>query len=325
MKTFDSLESGSAYLVELGWRRDLASVGLSTVSRAVHLAGWPLSIVTADPSRLAQMGSARVVAEFLGIASTTELPFSPANIVEAPYAVRVHDEHLLSSKRRRDLLAEVWRHVPNARVDLRSPRTELHAYATPVGVIWGGTVNVARFRPLDPHARPFVRSYVVPSRKARMMLDLAGVGSGSTVLDPFCGTASILIEASRLGARAYGSDIDPATVEGARANADAEDQPIDLAVRDALLGPHVDMLFDAVVTDLPYGRSASLHGNHLLELTSAWITTISERITAGGRLVAMAPTGQLPPSTAQLHCLGRYEERVHRSLTREIVVYQRLC
>ncbi len=63
------------------------------------------------------------------------------------------------------------------------------------------------------------RAGMLPPKLARIMLNLAGVIEGATVLDPFCGSGTVLQEALLLGARsALGFDIAPRAVEESRAN-----------------------------------------------------------------------------------------------------------
>ena len=63
---------------------------------------------------------------------------------------------------------------------------------------------------------------MLPPKLARMMANIAGVGSTTGAYDPFCGLGTVLIEAAHLGAkRVYGSDIEPKMSESAaRAIAD---------------------------------------------------------------------------------------------------------
>jgi hypothetical protein len=67
---------------------------------------------------------------------------------------------------------------------------------------------------------------------ARRALALFGDLRGRTVLDPFCGSGTVLVEAHRAGARALGSDLSPLAVLVARAKC-AVDEPVELVVRRA--------------------------------------------------------------------------------------------
>jgi tRNA (guanine10-N2)-dimethyltransferase len=208
-------------------------------------------------------------------------------------------------------------------VDLRRPRTELHAYVTARGVAWGCAIPEPQFQPIDQQRRPFIRSYVVPSRKARWLNDLGRVRASARVLDPFCGTGSILIEAARLGASVFGSDISAETVGGALLNFAAGRLETDLRVADALDPSGWDLRFDAVVTDLPYGRTASLHGVAVDRLATRWPGHLPSILNDEARVVVMAPEGAVPTRTPGLKSRARLTERVHKALSREIVVFER--
>jgi tRNA G10 N-methylase Trm11 len=68
-------------------------------------------------------------------------------------------------------------------------------------------------------SRPFVSSEISTSPKiCRSLLNLAGARPGDTILDPFCGTGTILMEAALLGMNCIGMDINGDQVQGARSN-----------------------------------------------------------------------------------------------------------
>jgi tRNA G10 N-methylase Trm11 len=68
-------------------------------------------------------------------------------------------------------------------------------------------------------SRPFVSAEISTSPKiCRTLLNLAGARPGDKVLDPFCGTGTLLMEAAILGMKCIGVDIDADQVQGARAN-----------------------------------------------------------------------------------------------------------
>jgi len=68
-------------------------------------------------------------------------------------------------------------------------------------------------------SRPFISAEISTSPKiCRTLLNLAGARPGDTVLDPFCGTGTLLMEAAMLGMNCIGIDIDGDQVQGARSN-----------------------------------------------------------------------------------------------------------
>lgn len=90
------------------------------------------------------------------------------------------------------------------------------------GHYWTGVTsyvpNVQQFQ-LRSNERPVVSSDIsISARLAKLLLNVSGVQKGETVLDPFCGSGTILMEALLLGANALGVDRDPVRIENSRRN-----------------------------------------------------------------------------------------------------------
>jgi tRNA (guanine6-N2)-methyltransferase len=136
-----------------------------------------------------------------------------------------------------------------------------------VHVVDSEATLAVRIAPVPLHRR----SYRVASRPgalhpplARALALLAGVRPGLTLVDPFCGTATIPIEAKLACPEllAIGSDLDPEAVEAASRNAEAAGLEVELAVRDAADLP----LTDRVVTNPPWESAIRLAGKGTLPL-----------------------------------------------------------
>jgi 23S rRNA G2445 N2-methylase RlmL len=150
---------------------------------------------------------------------------------------------------------------------------------------------------------------------AAAMVRLAG-GPAGRLLDPCCGSGTIVREALAAGWDAQGSDADREAVDAARANA------ADAVIRraDALDLPHPDGAFDAVVTNLPFGRQfhadqarGSSAGRSAPAGSSAgWVQGAlreAARVTRpGGRVVVLVPSVPRPP--AGLTLSGSYPLRL---------------
>jgi SAM-dependent methyltransferase len=171
---------------------------------------------------------------------------------------------------------------------------------------------------------PFRRPVSLPPKLARAASNLAHVKPSDRVLDPFLGTGALLAEAGLLGGRLYGVDRDPTMVRGALQNL----AYLGVAAEELVAGDARDAdftdparTFSAIVTDPPYGRSSSTGGEASSELVAAVMERWSKRLTPGGRVVLIVPTGGPP-----LRLLGtprfRIPVRVHRSLTREFCLYE---
>jgi len=118
---------------------------------------------------------------------------------------------------------------------------------------------------------------------AAAMVRLAGAGPGR-LLDPCCGSGTIVREAGAAGWDAQGSDLDEAAVRAARVNVPGA--VIERA--DARKLPQPDGAFDAVVTNLPFGRQFRVGGD-----TAAWVTGVLREaarvIRPGGRVIVLVP------------------------------------
>ena len=103
------------------------------------------------------------------------------------------------------------------------------------------------------------------------------------LLDPCCGTGTILAEALAAGWDALGSDLDPEAVAIAHEN--VPQAAVDRA--DVLDLPHPDATVDAVVSNLPFGRQFQI------EDPARWLRrALAEmaRVTRlGGRVVVLVP------------------------------------
>ena len=166
--------------------------------------------------------------------------------------------------------------------------------------------------------RPFSLPITLSPNASRALLNLAMVGSGQSVLDPFCGTGGIAIEAAMMGARVYASDLDPSMVDGTRRNlahVDVDCQGLSTAdIEDV---PAIFPRMDAVVTDPPYGRSASTSGEEVEKLYRRTFVAIEKVLRPGGRCAMILPSLKaLRYIPGEIQIESVVCARVHRSLVR---------
>jgi tRNA (guanine10-N2)-dimethyltransferase len=211
-----------------------------------------------------------------------------------------------------------------ARVDLTRPDAEVRlvlarrAYA---GLL-AGSVDRKGMEARAVKHRPFSHPISLHPKYARAMVNLAKVHEGGRIMDPFCGTGGVLIEAAMLGHQPLGSDIDPRMVEGSRENLGALGLSADLEVADvAKVASDLAWTPDAIVTDPPYGRSTSLHGGDEAGVLASLYGMASSVLGPGGRLVVCLPDpARIPPEGSGLEVLSVHPMKVHRSLTRHVCV-----
>ena len=97
--------------------------------------------------------------------------------------------------------------------------------------------------------RPHVTSSSLPTRLARAIVNLIA-SPGDYLLDPCCGTGTIILEAAQMGMNAVGYDINVRMVGATRKNLAHYGLSGEVYLGDAR---HISGRYDAVVTDFPYG------------------------------------------------------------------------
>ena len=189
----------------------------------------------------------------------------------------------------------------------------------------------------SPQQKPFFYPGVLMPRMARALCNMAGVRPGVTMLDPFCGTAGILLEAGLLGAEVIGVDAQEKIVVGAVLNMEGYDavtgafrKPGDpavdytLLIGDACRLPFADETVDAVITDPPYGRSAAIKAESLEALYAGSFREICRVLRPGSKAVIVSEIDVLPfAGNAGFTVTAVYKQRVHRSLTRTITLVKK--
>lgn len=89
-------------------------------------------------------------------------------------------------------------------------------------LLWGKTVWVqdADDWSFRDRRRPYqdIKRGMMPPKLSRILVNLASQGRVGTLLDPYCGTGTLLMEAMLTDVSVVGSDNDPKAVEGAEKN-----------------------------------------------------------------------------------------------------------
>ena len=228
-------------------------------------------------------------------------------------------------------LGDVIGERTGAPVDLHDPDTVLRVVATPEGAVMGPLVHRrGTFDERKSDRRPYFHPSSLAPKLARAMVNLSGARPGKVLLDPFCGTGGIPIEAAMVGCRALASDIDTKMVAGTKANLDHLGLEAFMATGDArqLTDVFGEGIVDCIATDPPYGRAASTWGVGLKELFSEVFPVLFAVLRPGGRLCLGAPQ-QVPLESLCRDVGFKYLQgvriRVHGSLTRHICVAERPC
>jgi tRNA (guanine10-N2)-dimethyltransferase len=164
------------------------------------------------------------------------------------------------------------------------------------------------------------------AKLARCMVNLAEPKKGDLVFDPFCGTGTMLIEASLVGCRALGLDIQRRMARGTVRNLSHFKIVSEGVVVGDVRSPPLTSV-DCVVTDPPYGISSTTLKRTTKRIVEDLLITVNEMLSKKGRICMAAPRtlniGQIGTKLGYKH-LGSHFVYVHRSLTREIVVFEKV-
>lgn len=154
-----------------------------------------------------------------------------------------------------------------------------HEVAT-IGVRLGKTALHDRW-----YQRVHLPGALKPSVAAALVL-LACTTPGSSVLDPCCGSGTILIEAALQGNLACGGDLNPCAVAAAQANVATAGVDTPIALWDATALPISSTTIDCVITNLPWGRQAKVEGT-LASLYRRIFKQLRRVISSTGRIVVL--------------------------------------
>jgi len=235
---------------------------------------------------------------------------------------------LIGKELERKLGAVVLRRVKGAKVRLTNPDKTFFGVLTENKFVFGlklAEIFPKPFMDRRPRKRPFFHPSAMPPKLARCMVNLAQPKPGELVLDPFCGTASMLIEAGLIGCRVVGFDAQRRMVRGSLRNLLYYGvQPDGLAVADAQNLPIARV--DCIVTDPPYGRSSTTLGRETGQIVKDFLSEVDGRIPKERRICIASPKsiniGKLGRELGFKH-VESHSVYVHRSLTREIAVLER--
>jgi tRNA (guanine10-N2)-dimethyltransferase len=213
-------------------------------------------------------------------------------------------------------------------VNLETPTKTFFGILTNRKLVFG--LRLAEIQPKPfverrPRKKPFFHPSAMNAKLARCMVNLAHVRSGETVLDPFCGTGTTVLEAALIGCKAIGTDVQRRMVEGTKRNL----VQFGLIAEGVIVADARKLPFkriDAVVTDPPYGKSATTLKSSTKTLVENVLSSAKPLLGKGQRICIASPktlqVAKLGTALGYKHMESHYAY-VHRTLTREIAVFQK--
>ncbi|MGM5484761.1 MAG: methyltransferase domain-containing protein [Nanobdellota archaeon] len=241
-----------------------------------------------------------------------EESISGTSFEENDYCVRCFGNETFST---RQVASWIYNAFDNPRVNLDSPSTEYEVHFRKGRVFLGKVLwkNDKDFLERKAHMRPELHPSSIDPRVARAAVNMTG--AKDEVLDPFCGSGGLLIEAGLMGLKAVGFDIDDIMLRRAEINLKHYGVDYELYKQDAL---SFEKGYDHVVTDPPYGKNTG--AGDLKILYQRFLDHLSSRL--GERAVLIHPGLDLDFS--KFNVLDEFSYRIHKSMNRHIVVLEQV-
>jgi tRNA (guanine10-N2)-dimethyltransferase len=224
-----------------------------------------------------------------------------------------------------EILADVY--TNKRTVDLKNPDIELRGLITDKKVYVGtkiSEIDRSQFEKRKVQFRPYFSPISLHPKIARVMVNLSSLKKNEVLLDPFCGTGGILIEAGLIGAKIIGSDIENKMIEGCKKNLEFyKINNYKLFCSDiGEIRNNINKV-DAVVTDLPYGKSTTTKGEEMENLYNRAFKNISDMLKEDGKaVIGLSNKHFINFGEEYLTHVETHKFKAHRSLTRYFVVYK---
>lgn len=256
-------------------------------------------------------------------------------VVDGEFAVRVKkigkNPHINTLEMEKDVGGIIKNRMGRkAKVNLQNPKFFIRMVLLDHEVYMGRRlikIPKKHFFQLKPHKRPFFYPGSMSPKLARCMVNLTQINKGETLLDPFCGTGGILIEAGMIGAHVVGTDLDPKMVVGSIKNLSHCGIGDYYIFRSDVRQLNLHYKVDAVATDPPYGISASTGGEKSQKLCEEALLSLEKSIKDGGRICLATPhyfDMDMVLEGRKLEIIEQHHIRMHKSLTRVISVFKKI-
>ena len=239
--------------------------------------------------------------------------------------IRNSSTHINTATLERKLGAVIYKQIVGSWVNFEKPRRTFLGFLVDDELIFGlklREAEVKKFYFRTPRKKPFFHPSSLQPKLARCMVNLSKAHKSQVIYDPFCGTGTVMIEAALMGFETLGSDLLKKMIKGAKLNLNYfKVKGHHLIIADALKTPihHID----SIVTDPPYGRSATTRGLTTASIIEGLLSKTADLLSEDGAVCIAAP------KTVDIKTIGEklgftvrdiHQIRIHRSLTREIAV-----
>ncbi len=181
-----------------------------------------------------------------------------------------------------------------------------------------------KFLNREPQKKPAFHPTALKPKQARLLVNLSA--EKKQILDPFCGTGSIVLESAILRIPAIGMDIDYKATQKAKKNLIHFSEKYSLKQGkhwQILIGDSTKLsrIFSkkigSIVTDPPYGKSSTLAGKEIKNLYESFLEEAHKIVKKNHKIIFIRPK-TLKLDLSKYNVINEFDWYVHKSLTRVI-------
>lgn len=260
------------------------------------------------------------------------------SFVKTPFCVRVEDlTGLARAKLEARLAGPIYDYFvhhdkkPDILVNLNNPKTTVLFILTNkinyvTKLLW--KAEKGRFLQREPIKKPAFHPTSLRPKLARLLINLSRAKKSSTLLDPFCGVGSVLVESAILGIKPMGTDIDTRMIKDSATNLKFYKLNAKLQQGNALnlVQSFKNSSIDAIATDPPYGRSAFVGARSLKSLYKGFLESAYYILKPKHHLAILYPHYVNVKKLLNIRkwkIIFESEMYVHGGLTRKFLVLQK--
>jgi tRNA (guanine10-N2)-dimethyltransferase len=241
----------------------------------------------------------------------------------------------LSSEK--NLASYVWKKVKKPKVKLENSKTHIEIFFTRNRIYCCLLLRKLKhsFGERKSHLRPRPSPISLHPKLARAMVNLTGAGENEVILDPFCGSGGILIEAGLMGIKSVGYDINKKMIWKSMVNLKHYTvKNYKLGVKDFF---KVNKKYKYIVADLPYGLNTNIMNNirvtkHNKKQIKKYLENFYSKVVKQLERILVERAVIIFPSyinykkiinNSKLKLKREFSSYVHGNLTRKIVVLEK--
>ncbi len=247
-------------------------------------------------------------------------------IYKKNFCIRLHYLDKSHSYQEKSLAGCIWKAVKPPKVNLDNPKTLIEIFFQKEKAYCGLLIYEQKesFEQRKAHKKPALHPISLHPKLARCLVNLSGAKKEDLILDPFCGTGGILIEASLLGIKSIGYDIDKNILAKCKKNLQY------LKIRNCKI-VHSDSTKIApyqknsskknlfIVTDLPYGKSTK--DRDIESLYIKFLSTLKKVLKKKAAIVFPDNINSKKLiKKAGLKIKDEFGYYIHKSMTKKIVI-----